>query len=85
MAQILIVDDDEGIRSLIGEFLAKHGYDARTAADPIAMREMLARFIENGGDTPCKTLAQSVRLNWAPSWGKDPGPLDEFPTDIWDV
>lgn len=40
--RILIVDDDEGIRSLIGEFLNKHGYDARTAADPLAMREMLA-------------------------------------------
>lgn len=40
--RILIVDDDEGIRSLIGEFLTKHGYEARTAADPMAMRELLA-------------------------------------------
>ncbi|EIZ79002.1 response regulator(with CheY-like receiver domain and winged-helix DNA-binding domain) [Novosphingobium sp. Rr 2-17] len=40
--RILIVDDDEGIRSLIGEFLGKHGYDAKTAADPMAMRELLA-------------------------------------------
>lgn len=40
--RILIVDDDEGIRSLIGEFLGKHGYDAHTAADPVAMRERLA-------------------------------------------
>lgn len=41
--RILIVDDDEGIRSLIGEFLAKHGYETATAADPPAMRELLAR------------------------------------------
>jgi two-component system, OmpR family, response regulator len=41
--RILIVDDDEGIRSLIGEFLAKHGYETATAADPVAMRAMLAQ------------------------------------------
>ena len=41
--RILIVDDDEGIRSLIGEFLAKHGYDTVTAADPSAMRSLLAQ------------------------------------------
>lgn len=41
--RILIVDDDEGIRSLISEFLAKHGYETAVAADPPAMREMLAR------------------------------------------
>lgn len=41
--RILIVDDDEGIRTLIGEYLTKHGYDTTTAADPIAMRELLAK------------------------------------------
>ncbi|WP_404479997.1 response regulator [Novosphingobium sp. BL-52-GroH] len=40
--RILIVDDDEGIRSLIGEFLAKHGYETATAADPLEMRALLA-------------------------------------------
>ncbi|MFT4053678.1 MAG: response regulator [Novosphingobium sp.] len=40
--RILIVDDDEGIRSLIGDFLAKHGYDTTTAADPVEMRKLLA-------------------------------------------
>lgn len=40
--RILIVDDDEGIRSLIGDFLAKHGYETTTAADPIEMRVRLA-------------------------------------------
>lgn len=37
-----------------------------------AMREMLARFVEQGGDP---VIAQSMRLNWSPSWGNDPGPL----------
>jgi two-component system OmpR family response regulator len=41
--RILIVDDDEGIRSLISEFLGKHGYATETAADPSAMREHLAQ------------------------------------------
>ncbi len=41
--RILIVDDDEGIRSLIGEFLGKHGYATETAADPDAMRAHLAQ------------------------------------------
>ncbi|SLK10673.1 response regulator [Novosphingobium mathurense] len=41
--RILIVDDDEGIRSLIGDFLAKHGYDTITAGEPAEMREILAR------------------------------------------
>ena len=48
-----------------------------------AMREMLARFVENGGDTPCKTLAESMRANWDPSWGKDPGRPDEIAKN-WD-
>ena len=41
--RILIVDDDEGIRSLISEFLAKHGYETAVAADPVVMRELLGR------------------------------------------
>ena len=33
-------------------------------------REMLARFVEQGGD---KITAQSIRANWNPEWGADPG------------
>ena len=50
-----------------------------------AMREMIARFVENGGDTPCKDLAQSIRANWNPSWGKDPGKPDDIVRDAWGV
>lgn len=42
-----------------------------------AMREMLARFVEQGGDNKpgvsYKDIATSMRLNWRASWGKDPG------------
>jgi len=41
--RLLLVDDDEGIRTLIGSFLGKHGYQVDTAADPAAMRDALAR------------------------------------------
>lgn len=47
-----------------------------------AMREMLARFVEHSGD---KTTAQSIRANWNPDWGTDPGKLDgDLPRDCWD-
>lgn len=45
-----------------------------------AMREMLARFVEQGGD---HTTAMSLRANWNPSWGKDPGKPDEIKKDCW--
>ena len=46
-----------------------------------AMREMLARFVEQGGDP---VTANSIRQNWVPSWGKDPGKLDgEIPAECW--
>lgn len=40
--RILIVDDDEGIRTLISGFLDKHGYQTATASDPTEMRTLLA-------------------------------------------
>ena len=33
-------------------------------------REMMARFVEQGGDT---VTADSIRANWNPNWGADPG------------
>jgi hypothetical protein len=37
-------------------------------------REMMARFVEQGGDT---VTAGSIRANWNPSWGADPGPVSD--------
>ena len=45
-----------------------------------AMREMLARFVEQGG---YHVIANSIRLNWNPQWGKDPGRPDTIMTDCW--
>ena len=48
------------------------------------MREMLARFVEYGNDgTDPKVIAQSMRANWVPNWGKDPGKADDVHDDIW--
>lgn len=44
-----------------------------------AMREMLARFVEQGGD---KKTSMSIRANWNPNWGKDPG-NPEYIADSW--
>jgi hypothetical protein len=40
-----------------------------------AFREMIARFVENGPATDPKALAGSIRANWVPGWGEDPGKL----------
>jgi len=39
--QILIVDDDAGIRSLVSSFLEKHGFKTDTAGNPAEMRTKL--------------------------------------------
>ena len=41
-------------------------------------REMMARFVEQGGDT---TAAISIRANWNPTWGDDPGKPDDAEYD----
>lgn len=45
-----------------------------------AAREMLARFVEQGGD---HVTAASIRANWHPGWGKDPGRPKEVADDAW--
>ena len=46
-----------------------------------AAREMMARFVEQGGDA---TTAGSIRANWNPSWGDDPGKWEgDIPKDCW--
>lgn len=48
-------------------------------------REMMARFVEHGGDP---TTAQSIRANWNPAWGDDPGKPSDKDYDMamaaWD-
>jgi hypothetical protein len=47
------------------------------------MREMLARFVEQGGSPAERKIASSMRLNWVPTWGKDPGKPDDVHDDMW--
>jgi len=42
-ATILLVDDDDGIRDLVSEFLSQHGYRIETAPDARAMATVLSR------------------------------------------
>ena len=42
-SRILIVDDDPGIRDVVSDFLAKHGYVVETAQDGRTMEQVLAR------------------------------------------
>ena len=44
------------------------------------MREMLARFVEQGGD---QQTAASIRANWHPGWGIDPGRPHTVVSDPW--
>lgn len=70
-------DGDDGHEGYVTEDRAEELFIAGAQA----MREMLARFVEQGGDP---VTANSIRLNWVPSWGKDPGKLDgEIPSDCW--
>lgn len=41
--RILVVDDDPGIRDALSEFLGRHGYDVRSAADASEMDQELAQ------------------------------------------
>ena len=41
--RILVVDDDPGIRDLVSEFLARHGYSVETASDGKEMEKALGR------------------------------------------
>lgn len=47
-----------------------------------ACREMMARFVEQGGHPE---IAASIRANWHPDWGKDPGRPDDVASDCWSV
>jgi len=43
VTRLLLVDDDEGIRTLMGAFLRKHGYEVDAAGSTAEMRERLAQ------------------------------------------
>jgi hypothetical protein len=72
-------DGDGGPEGYVTEERAEELFTAGLQA----MREMLARFVEHGGTDAERTIAQSMRANWNPSWGKDPGRPEEVAADCW--
>ena len=62
-------DGDDGHEGCFSEEQIEEAF----AAGASAAREMLARFVEQGGDS---TTAASIRANWHPAWGRDPGRLE---------
>lgn len=71
-------DGDDGLDGYITEDRGEEMF--REGAQ--AMREMLARFVEQGGD---HITAASIRANWHPSWGPDPGAPDRVADNPWDT
>lgn len=69
-----------------GQFHDHDGYVTEEVAEDAfrdglqAMREMLAQFVEQGGDP---STAASLRANWNPDWGKDPGRPDSVKKSAW--
>lgn len=73
-----LIEERDGFKNkamterLLGRFWARDAF-IRGAQ---VCREMMARFVEQGGDV---TTAESIRANWRPAWGNDPGrPSDDF-------
>lgn len=69
-------DGDDGMDGWVTEERCEEAFVAGLQA----MREMLARFVEQGGDP---VIANSIRANWNPSWGTDPGKPEEIAKDAW--
>lgn len=73
---------DEGWGDEIDGWITEERAEEMFVEGLVAMREMLARFVEQGGDP---VIANSMRLNWNPSWGKDPGRPEKVRTSAWET
>jgi hypothetical protein len=71
MAKLIEERDDARLRASVANGLSSSRERAAFIEGAQVCREMMARFILQGGRGD---LAQSIRLNWRPSWGADPGP-----------
>lgn len=69
-------DGDLGLDGYVTEEVAEQKFVEGLQA----MREMLARFVEHGGNP---VIAASIRANWNPSWGADPGRPDDIAKGPW--
>lgn len=72
-----LIEERDSARNAAAVANALSSYRAHTAFIQGARvcREMMARFVEQGGDS---VTAGSIRANWHPAWGNDPGaPTEE--------
>ena len=69
-------ESDDGMDGYVTEKRAEEFFIAGAQQ----MREMLARFVEQDGNP---TLAMSLRANWIPNWGPDPGKPENIEEDLW--
>jgi hypothetical protein len=74
---------EDGLHPLTLSEIADQQFDEALKASFLhgaqAMREMLARFVENSPPIDLKVMAGSMRANWYPAWGDDPGQTSELP------
>lgn len=70
-------DEPEGPEGYVTEDRAEELF----VAGAQACREMMARFVEQGGNPE---IAESIRANWHPGWGKDPGRPEEVAPSCWE-
>jgi hypothetical protein len=73
-AKLIEERDDARMRVQIANAVSTAGKQFAFIRGAQVCREMMARFVEQGGEP---LIAQSIRLNWRPSWGDDPGAPDE--------
>jgi hypothetical protein len=73
-------DSDEGFGPPDG-YVTERRAEEMFVAGAQACREMMARFVEQGGDV---VTATSIRANWNPNWGKDPGKPENVFDDPWE-
>lgn len=72
-AKLIEERDDARTRvSVMAALAAYYEHGAFTYGARVC-REMMARFVEQGGDA---ATAESIRANWRPSWGNDPGAIN---------
>lgn len=69
-------DGDDGLDGYVTDVRAEEAF----VAGAQACREMMARFVEQGGDA---TTAMSIRANWNPKWGADPGKPETVADHCW--
>ena len=78
--QELIEEKPDAVEQFIlcQEGLTNPATVVRGRAGFLLCREYMARFVEQGGDA---ATAASIRANWLPRWGDDPGPPRRFDFD----